>query len=338
MPVIQLKKLSKRIFMAKISICITYYNQQDFVKQSLDSVLAIEFPCDYEILCGDDGSSDGTLDIIKEYALKYPDHIKYFVMDRDEKGKSINRASLNRLNLAKNATGDYIMFLDGDDYYCDKTFVKEAINIFKNNENTEVCAFNFAYLHTDNTKEVFNQKLTEGLIDSRKYISTGAYTHSGACVFKNILDNEKLELLNKINNFDDNAITIYFLQFGNLYYFNKSIYLYRQTVHSLWNSANSIERDLLNAFDYKLMCDSAPSLINEINKRQYSFIKSIYKHKHKLKYILDQHYTKYIDLAKRNNDKFILNLLAWPKLTWIDKLKTKLHWFILNFNKNFSCE
>ena len=253
--------------MKKISICITYYNQKEFVKQSLDSVLSIDYPCDFEILCGDDGSTDGTLDVVKEYAQEYPNNIKYFVMDRDNSPKSINRASLNRLNLAKNANGDYIMFLDGDDFYCDVTFVKEALQVFEKNEKVEVCAFNFEYLHPDNTVEIYNQKMTVGLIDNKKYISTGAYTPSGACIFKNILNEERFELLEKINNFDDNAITIYFLQFGDLYYFDKSIYVYRQTNNSLWNSVNNIEQDLLNAFDYKLICDSAPLFKKEIAKR-----------------------------------------------------------------------
>lgn len=312
--------------MAKISICITYYNQKEFVKQSIDSVLAIEFPCDYEILCGDDGSTDGTIDIIKEYAIKYPDNIKYFVMDRKEEGKSINRASLNRLNLAKNATGDYIMFLDGDDYYCDKTFVKEAINIFENNENTQVCAFNFKYLHTDNSQEIFKQSMKEGFIDVKEYISKGAYTHSGACVFKNILDKEKLELLNKINNFDDNAITIYFLQFGDIYYFDKPVYVYRQTNNSLWNSVNNIEQDLLNAIDYKLICDSAPILKQEIAKRQYNAIRSLYRNKKVLSEKIADKYEKYLSLTKQNKDIFIQNLIKWNEINILDKLKTILMW------------
>jgi len=310
----------------KISICVTYYNQKDYVKPSLDSVLSIDFPCDFEILCGDDGSTDGTLDIVKEYQQNYPDKIKYFVIDRTNSPKYVNRVSLNRLNLAKNATGDYIMFLDGDDYYCDKTFVKEAINIFKNNENAEVCAFNLKYLNTDNSQENFKQNMKEGFIDVKEYISKGAYTPSGACIFKNILDKEKLELLNKINNFDDNAITIYFLQFGDLYYFDKPIYVYRQTNDSMWNSINSIEQELLNAIDYKLLCDSAPILKQEIAKRQYNAIRFLYRNKKLLSEKIADKYEKYLSLTKQNKDIFIQNLIKWNEINILDKLKTILMW------------
>mgnify|MGYP003302207392 CR=1 FL=1 len=65
----------------------------------------------------------------------------------------------------------YIIFLDGDDFYCDKDFVKDAINMFTQYSNISVFAFNFKYLHTNNTEEVFSQQMTEGItsLGQRKY-------------------------------------------------------------------------------------------------------------------------------------------------------------------------
>ena len=51
----------------KISFLVTYYNQKKYVKQSMDSILAIDKPCDWEILVGDDGSTDGTDEEVKKY-------------------------------------------------------------------------------------------------------------------------------------------------------------------------------------------------------------------------------------------------------------------------------
>lgn len=312
--------------MKKLSVCITYYNQKDFVKQSIDNVLSLCKLSDLEILCGDDGSTDGTLDVIKQYTERYPDTIKYFVIDRTETAKSINRASANRLNLVKNATGEYIMFLDGDDYYCDKSFFKQALKIFNNNSNVGCCAFNYKYLYPDGSEKTNDQCMKSGLIKAKDYISNGMYTPSGACVFRNVIDRKKLDLLLRINNFDDNAITVYMLQFGDIYYFDKPVYIYRQTNDSLWNSVNSIEQDLINAFDYKLICDSAPSLKHEVAKRQYRAIKSIYKNKSKLYKQLSDKYTKYVSVAQSNGDVFIYNLLKWNDLSLLQKIKTVFMW------------
>lgn len=51
----------------KISFCITYYNQEQYVKDSIKSILSLEIPIDFEVLIGDDGSSDGTLNKIEAF-------------------------------------------------------------------------------------------------------------------------------------------------------------------------------------------------------------------------------------------------------------------------------
>ena len=51
----------------KVSFLVTYYNQKEYVKQSMESILAIDKPCDWEILVGDDGSTDGTIEGVNEY-------------------------------------------------------------------------------------------------------------------------------------------------------------------------------------------------------------------------------------------------------------------------------
>ena len=60
----------------KVSFLVTYYNQEAYVRKSLDSLLDIEKPEEWEILVGDDGSSDDTVNVVMEYIRKYPDCIK----------------------------------------------------------------------------------------------------------------------------------------------------------------------------------------------------------------------------------------------------------------------
>ena len=51
----------------KVSFLVTYYNQQDYVEESMNSILNIKKEFDWEILVGDDGSTDGTLEKIEEF-------------------------------------------------------------------------------------------------------------------------------------------------------------------------------------------------------------------------------------------------------------------------------
>lgn len=93
--------------MPKISVIIPCYNQEKYIAECLDSVLAQTFD-DFEAIVVNDGSKDNSLDIIKEYASKHPDKIRY--IDQQNQGVVIAR------NIAiSQAKGKYIYPLDGDD-------------------------------------------------------------------------------------------------------------------------------------------------------------------------------------------------------------------------------
>ena len=64
--------------MEKISFLVTYYNQEKFVKDSLESIFALDIHCDFEVLVGDDGSTDETLNQVEKFQEKYPNKIKVF--------------------------------------------------------------------------------------------------------------------------------------------------------------------------------------------------------------------------------------------------------------------
>ena len=71
----------------KVSFLITYYNQKEYVHESIQSVLKIrKSNIEWEILVGDDGSTDGTIEEIEKYVKTDPEHIKLFIMPR-ERGK-----------------------------------------------------------------------------------------------------------------------------------------------------------------------------------------------------------------------------------------------------------
>ena len=93
--------------MPKVSVVIPVYNVEKYLRQCLDSVIAQTFT-DFEAICVNDGSTDGSLVILEEYAAK------------DSRFKIISRLngglSAARNTGAENAQGDYLYFLDSDDW------------------------------------------------------------------------------------------------------------------------------------------------------------------------------------------------------------------------------
>lgn len=94
--------------MPKVSVIIPVYNTEKYLKECLDSVIC-QTLTDIEIICVNDGSTDSSLEILKEYASK-DERIK--VLEQKNKGAGAAR----NLGL-KYAKGEYLAFLDSDDFY-----------------------------------------------------------------------------------------------------------------------------------------------------------------------------------------------------------------------------
>ncbi len=91
----------------KISIIIPVYNVEKYLSQCLDSLVNQTFK-DIEIICVNDGSPDNSLEILNSYAQK-DSRVK--VISQENSG-----ASIARNNALDHVTGEYIMFVDGDDW------------------------------------------------------------------------------------------------------------------------------------------------------------------------------------------------------------------------------
>lgn len=94
--------------MVKISVLIPFYNVEEYIEKCLDTVINQTFK-DIEIICIDDKSTDDSLKIVNEYALK-DSRIKIY---KNDENQGVAKTRNFALNLAK---GKYIYFLDSDDF------------------------------------------------------------------------------------------------------------------------------------------------------------------------------------------------------------------------------
>lgn len=287
----------------KVSFLITYYNQKEYVHESIQSVLNIKKEnIEWEILVGDDGSTDGTIDEIEKYVQYDPEHIKLFVMPREEGKKyfSVQRASQNRLNLLSHATGDFFCTLDGDDFYSDSEFLMDAIGVFEENPGVSIVGFGYHYYKDG----IYGKSLTlpaeanERRVDTRAYLRNW-YLHAGACVHRKCFDKDRIEYIKQIGYFDDNDIVINSLCFGEMYAINRPIYAYRQTGTSVYTSMNQIEQAVLNVQGYDVDCAIAPQYKEDLLYRNAYNILMIYFKKQCLKKQLNTKREVYISACKQ---------------------------------------
>lgn len=103
----------------KVTIALSVYNVAEYLRASLDSIQAQTFK-DFELLCIDDASTDGTWDLLQEYALR-DSRIRLIRQERNQ-GLSVSR---NRA--IAEAKGEYLLMLDGDDLFA-ADMVEKAYN------------------------------------------------------------------------------------------------------------------------------------------------------------------------------------------------------------------
>lgn len=313
----------------KISLLVTYYNQEQYVRQSMDSLLAIEKPEEWEILVGDDGSTDGTVDIVSEYIKKDPEHIRLYVMPR-EAGKrydSIRRVSANRLNILEHCSGDCFCMLDGDDFYFDTKFVLEAIDVLSQSDDVSVVSFGYSEFRDGKLEKEKLLPASLGQHIDTKYYIRNFYLHAGAGVHRLRWGQDRIEFLKKIGNFDDDSIMMNSLNYGNMYYISRSVYAYRQTGASVYTSMQSLEKAALNT----LGCDIEKLIIaqsNELNERCKRAILMVYIGRNKIRSIFgDSKYNQYIEECKNMEraipDAISYKLLAYDSLSRREKREVR---------------
>lgn len=254
----------------KLSIVAAVYNLEKYLPRCLDALVNQTLQ-DIEIICVDDGSTDSAPQIIDEYAAKFPEKVKAF--HKENGGEFTTR----NYGLEK-ATGEYVTFVDTDDYV-DLTWAEKLYNAAKeNNADIAVCGFERINLETG------------------KVISTNM-THFGNAV-KNIDNKDDYVLF--INTSPWNKIfkleKVKDLRFSNFRGFNDMIFLV-----SCYTKIDKIAFVPEALYHYYLRYDSQ---IHTVNKQDVENFK---------KYLLELK-ELYIKENKFEEMKYILDMFAFIHL------------------------
>ncbi len=230
----------------KASVCIPTYNHAKYIAQCLDGALMQKTNFDYEILVGEDDSSDGTREICKEYAAKYPDKIRLFLNDRKNviyiNGRPTGR--WNFINLLKNAKGKYIALCDGDDYWTDLHKLQKQVDFLESHTEFSICGH---WVKNVNESGVyFERNLLSGqncpVIIGQKDALRSTPIHTGSWVFRNtirhIFENH-LKLLMLLPAGDD-PLMLLILNYGKGYCFQEFMGVYRIHSAGMWTSKSKV--------------------------------------------------------------------------------------------------
>ena len=205
--------------------CITY-NQKEYIRQCLDGFVMQQTNFRFEAIVHDDASSDGTADIVREYAEKYPDIIKPIFETENQYSK--HDGSLGRI-LNAHTRGKYVALCEGDDYWTNPHKLQKQADFLDANPQCSLtyhacknvfstpCKVN--YLSGENVKEFYTDV---DLIDYPFQTATVMYR-------KEIIDSELYKKATAIG--CTSGDTIFFLtasRFGTIEGINEQMSVYRR--------------------------------------------------------------------------------------------------------------
>ncbi|MCL1095724.1 glycosyltransferase family 2 protein [Shewanella kaireitica] len=182
--------------MPLVSVAVITYNQQEYISEALESIICQNVKFKYEIIVGDDCSTDGTLSIINRFQHSNP-NIK--VLSRTQ---NLGPAK-NLYDVFNHCKGDYIFVLEGDDFWTNVNKMSEQVNFLRGNSKYIACTHRYSVVDHDGK---IIQKEYEGpgkpsngdyqLSDFESYLYIG---HLATLCFRNIFKEKQIDTTLIIN-------------------------------------------------------------------------------------------------------------------------------------------
>ncbi len=309
--------------MCKVSVIVPVYNVEKYLKKCLDSLISQTF-MDIEIILVDDGSKDNSGIICDEYAKK-DERIKVF--HKQNEGLSLTR----KFGVEK-AVGEYIAFIDSDDY-AENNFLYEMYSAIKENDaDIAECDYTVFSEKMRRRKFLYNAPCVKEREDFLNDIvkKTIIYGETAIIVWNKIYKREYITSLVKnygVSPLEDYIFNIqYYVGVNKYVYINNSLINYRQVQNSLSKSYNP----------------KTYSILKQVWEQKLNFMKNVGLNDNECIELSNQWYIKYVynfsknifvmrnGLKLKDKRNVVMDILSDGQLLEICKNTEKKNKFITN--------
>ncbi|TCD47278.1 glycosyltransferase [Chlorobium sp. N1] len=213
----------------KLSVCVITYNHEKYIRQCLQSLVDQQVCFDYDIVVGDDASTDGTRKIISEFEDRYPGKVRAFLHDENV------GPCQNYRDVHFQARGEYIAHIDGDDYWMPWKLQQQSD--FLDSHHECVAVYGNAVVISDDQSLLgaFNDRIPE-VFDLDFLLARGNFLNNSSLCYRTI----HRERVLPDGDFLDYLVHLRLGCIGKLGYLNKALVVYRA------GSATSVLLNLSN--------------------------------------------------------------------------------------------
>jgi glycosyltransferase involved in cell wall biosynthesis len=235
-----------------VTVFMLTYNHRAYIAEAIESVVGQRCAFEFELLIGDDCSTDGTLEICKAYQRKHP-HIVRLVSGRENVG-----ATRNSYRLVCRARGRYVAFCEGDDFWTLQDGLARRVELLERHPEASLCFANTqVILHEDRARAgahlYFRRPPAEQLrfeLDDAVNICE-RYSHYSALLVRRHLMRHPVWLARTING-DLCLVTLAMLQ-GRAVHLDAVTSVYRTTTRGIWTSLGDSAQRMARLRTYSML-------------------------------------------------------------------------------------
>lgn len=130
----------------KVSVAMITYNHEQFIAQAIEGVLMQRTDFAYELIIGEDCSTDGTRAIVRAYGEKYPGLVRPLLSNRNQGGYA------NFLATWRACRGQYVALCEGDDYWTHARKLQEQVDFLDRNPDCTICFHDIQVVFEDGSR------------------------------------------------------------------------------------------------------------------------------------------------------------------------------------------
>ena len=220
-----------------VSICAVCFQHAPYLRQALNGFLSQK--CDFriEILVHDDASTDGSGDILREYADRYPEIVKPLIQTENQYSRGITNLS-GAFNFPR-AEGKYIALMDCDDWWCDEEKLSLQVAYMEAHPECSLCV-HAAEVRNDNG-EMTDRNLMRPYREDRVLTPQELVDKAGAFPFGSMLF--RREMVRELPDYyvncpvGDRPLELMAAALGNAYYMDRPMSVYRFNGAGSWTNS-----------------------------------------------------------------------------------------------------
>lgn len=214
-----------------VSVLMLTYNQSGYIDEAIQGVLSQQTNFPFELVIGDDASSDDTVAKIEKWQKKFPDTIRVFAYKQ-------NKGTIqNFLSTRSECSGKYMAICEGDDYWIYSHKLQTQVDFLESHPDYSSCIHRVINYYEDKgTKSLSNggQKEVNDIVD----LSRGNFISNVSSLFRNDLFQELPEWFPSVAVYDY-PLHMLNAQYGKLHFFKRPMAVYRKNSVGIWSCAGA---------------------------------------------------------------------------------------------------